>query len=527
LDWKKLQNGSAIRGIAIEGVEGENVNLTPAVVHRLGQAFVVWLKKQITPPEHLSVAVGIDARLSGKSLKKAFLAGVCTKGAIAFDCGMASTPALFMSTVDPGRSVTAGVMITASHLPFNQNGLKFFTKNGSVNKRGVSKILEIAEELAIIEMGTLEWQKETRQLQQNNLLCLPYSLEQQKKYPIKQWDFLSTYTEKLVHYIRQGVAAENYLQPLSGLHIVVDAGNGAGGFFVSKILEPLGAITTGSQFLKPDGSFPHHNPNPKDVEAIAEVAKIVKEQQADMGILLNGDVNRSALVDRQGNLIHKNKLIALIGSIVLKEHPESTIVTDSITSDGLHWFIEHNLKGKHRRFKRGYKNVINESIRLNVMGRESWLAIDTSGHVALKENYFLDDGIYLIVKLLIEAACLKKEGKELAVLLEKLKEPAESKKMRFTITTEQFRDYGKQVLNELSQTIALEKEWEIEQPNEEGIRIRCKKAEEQGWFLLRLSPQSNRMPLDIESEVKGGVQKITQHLLPLLADFKNLQMPTA
>lgn len=122
---------------------------------------------------------------------------------------------------------------------------------------------------------------------------------------------------------------------------------------------------------------------------------------------------------------------------------------------------------------------------------------------------------------------LKKEGKELAVLLEKLKEPAESKKMRFTITTEQFRDYGKQVLNELSQTITLEKEWEIEQPNEEGIRIRCKKAEEQGWFLLRLSPQSNRMPLDIESEVKGGVQKITQHLLPLLADFKNLQMPTA
>jgi phosphomannomutase len=72
-------------------------------------------------------------------------------------------------------------------------------------------------------------------------------------------------------------------------------------------------------------------------------------------------------------------LIALISAIVLREHPGSTIVTDSITSDGLTQFIETELKGVHHRFKRGYKNVINESIRLNQEGQDSWLAIETSG----------------------------------------------------------------------------------------------------------------------------------------------------
>ena len=71
-------------------------------------------------------------------------------------------------------------------------------------------------------------------------------------------------------------------------------------------------------------------------------------------------------------------MIAMISAIVLQEHPGSTVVTDSITSDGLTQFIEH-LGGKHHRFKRGYKNVINESIRLNESGTESWLAIETSG----------------------------------------------------------------------------------------------------------------------------------------------------
>jgi phosphomannomutase len=102
-------------------------------------------------------------------------------------------------------------------------------------------------------------------------------------------------------------------------------------------------------------------------------------------------------------------LIALISAIILEEHSNSIIVTDSITSNGLKEFIEEKLGGVHHRFKRGYKNVINEAIRLNKEGKESYLAIETSGHAALKENYFLDDGAYLIAKILIKMAKLKLE----------------------------------------------------------------------------------------------------------------------
>ena len=82
--------------------------------------------------------------------------------------------------------------------------------------------------------------------------------------------------------------------------------------------------------------------------------------------------------------------------------------------------------GVHHRFKRGYKNVINEAIRLNAAGEYTPLAIETSGHAALKENYFLDDGAYLITRLLIALAKAAKQGKNLSALIADLKMPAEA-----------------------------------------------------------------------------------------------------
>jgi phosphomannomutase len=144
-------------------------------------------------------------------------------------------------------------------------------------------------------------------------------------------------------------------------------------------------------------------------------------------------------------------LIALISAVVLREHPGSIIVTDSITSDGLTKFIEDDHNGIHHRFKRGYKNVINEAIRLNSEGKESWLAIETSGHAALKENYFLDDGAYLVAKLLVEMAILKTHNQDLTDLIKGLVVPVESKEYRFSISEENFVEYGKEVIQNLTE----------------------------------------------------------------------------
>ncbi|BAT96795.1 hypothetical protein VIGAN_09009800 [Vigna angularis var. angularis] len=94
------------------------------------------------------------------------------------------------------------------------------------------------------------------------------------------------------------------------------------------------------------------------------ITQAVLDNKADLGIIFDTDVDRSAAVDFTGREFNRNRLIALMAAIVLEEHPGTTIVTDSVTSDGLTTFIEKKLGGKHHRFKRGYKNVIDEAIRL-------------------------------------------------------------------------------------------------------------------------------------------------------------------
>ncbi|TVQ13622.1 MAG: phosphomannomutase/phosphoglucomutase [Leptolyngbya sp. DLM2.Bin27] len=486
--WATLQNGSDIRGVALAGVAGEAVNLTPAVVTTLGKAFATWLSAALDRPlDELTIAIGRDSRLSGPDLMGAAIAGMASLGCRVLDVAMASTPAMFMATVLPEFACHGAIMMTASHLPFNRNGLKFFTRQGGLGKGDISRILELAEQ-GKFPTATAPGLVESR-------------------------DLIGVYAAGLVQQMRQSVNhPEHYDQPLQGLNIVVDAGNGAGGFFASQVLEPLGADTTGSQFLDPDGTFPNHVPNPENEAAMTSICQAVVAQGADFGIIFDTDVDRGAAVDHQGRELNRNRLIALIAAIVLQEHPGTTIVTDSITSDGLTQFIETELGGIHHRFKRGYKNVINEAVRLNEAGQPSWLAIETSGHGAMKANYFLDDGAYLVSQLLVELAKTRLAGKQLTDLIAPLQAPEESEEFRLKIQTPDFKTCGSGVIEQLQAFIATQPDWAVVPNNYEGVRVACQSPAEKGWFLLRLSLHDPVLPLNIESNVPGGVAKIAQRL---------------
>jgi len=494
-NWKVLQNGSDIRGVAVEGVKGEDVNLTFDIVKRLANSFVEWLKQNNIANTPV-IAVGTDSRISGKELKNAFISGIIEMGYTAIDCNMASTPAMFMSTQLPETDANAGVMITASHLPYNRNGLKFFTKKGGLDKADISSILNIAE---------------NHNFKYNN-----------NKGQQKTFNLIDTYSNWLVKQIQTKTGEE---KPLKKFKIIVDAGNGAGGFFAEKVLQRLGANTLGSQFLEPDGYFPNHVPNPENKEAMESICKAVTNNKADLGIIFDTDVDRSAIVDNNGNPINRNDLVAVASAIILKEHPSSTIVTDSITSKGLTEFIEKELNGIHHRFKRGYKNVINEAIQLNNKGAEAWLAIETSGHAALKENYFLDDGAFLAAKILIEIANLKKNNKTISDLIKNLKRPKESKEFRIKITANDFKNYGNTIIEELTKFSNEQNNWKIVTPNYEGIRVNCNADNEKGWFLLRLSLHDPVLPLNIESDIDNGVENIAQKLIAFFNQFKDIKLP--
>jgi phosphomannomutase len=278
---------------------------------------------------------------------------------------------------------------------------------------------------------------------------------------------------------------------------------------------------TGSQFLDPDGRFPNHIPNPEDGKAMESVCAATVAAGADLGVIFDTDVDRAGLVGADGREINRNRLIALAAAVALTDCPGGTVVTDSVTSDGLKQFIETTLGGRHCRFKRGYKNVIDEARRLCDEGTEAPLAMETSGHAALRENYFLDDGAYLVTRLIIQAAKLKREGKTLSDLIAALPEPAEGVELRFAITAPDFRPAGQLVLDNL-ETYATEQDWRVADDSREGVRVSFGEAEGDGWLLLRLSVHDPVLPLNIESNRPGGCRRIAEAFAPFVAAQRDI-----
>ena len=494
--WKQFKSGTDIRGVAVAGA-GSEVNLTDKAVTAMVNGFICWLsEKKGVPTSSLTIAVGRDSRISGPHILDLAADTMVKAGITVYDCDLASTPAMFMTTVD--MECDGSLQITASHHPYYRNGLKFFTREGGLDSQDIEKILENAQNGIVPEkagFGRREY-------------C----------------DYMNRYAFNLREMIKEEVASDDdYEHPLKGFRIVVDAGNGAGGFYAADVLELLGADVRGSQFLEPDGMFPNHIPNPEDETAMSFICKAVTDNKADLGVIFDTDVDRCGAVDAEGKEINRNRLVALASAIALEDNEGGTIVTDSITSSGLKLFIENELGGKHLRFKRGYKNVINEAVSQNQKGVNCPLAIETSGHAAMRENYFLDDGAYLVTKIIIKMAKLRKEGKKLEAVIEKLAEPVESKEIRIKITEKDFRKCGEKVIKDLFAYAAQQKSFIVAEDNHEGIRVSFDKSNGNGWFLLRLSVHDPIMPLNIESDSKGGVEKIYSKIIPFLETCEGLE----
>jgi len=501
IEWGRLLSGTDVRGKAIE-TDGKKANLTEEAAVGIGFSFVRWLENHLNKDSNeIKVAVGHDSRLSADKLKSALAAGMETAGASVYSAALASTPAMFMSTVLEGHQYDGAIMITASHLPFDKNGFKFFTRSGGLEKENVIEILDIAAE------NEAEFLKE----------------ELVKAESLNEINLISDYAEHIKKIIRKNLSPNvDQKKPLANFKVIVDAGNGSGGFFAEKILRSLGADTEGSQFLEADGNFPNHAPNPEDKEAMHSIQKAVLENKADLGIIFDTDVDRAAVVDSSGQEINRNKLIALAATIVLEENPGATIVTDSVTSVGLKEFIENKLGGVHHRFKRGYKNVINEAQRLEAEGVNTPLAIETSGHAAFKDNYFLDDGAYLIAKVLVKMANLKAdENRKIGDLISDLNEAEIKEEYRMKIKLDDFKEYGQNILADLEEYIKEFEGWEIAPKNYQGLRINCGGND---WFLMRMSLHDPVVVLNVECDKKESLDFILNHIKVFLSNYDKLEL---
>ena len=320
--------------------------------------------------------------------------------------------------------------------------------------------------------------------------------------------------------------------PLDGLRIVLNVGNGSGYFF-NQVLKDCGADVSNSIHLTPDGTFPERSgvPNPEYQPMIEETIDACEECNADIGIMLDTDADRCGFVVprsstsdsgsqlREYDVLNRNRLIALLGVIFSSTSPGCTIVTDSVTSEGLAKFLM-NLGVDHVRFLKGYANVIGKAKELTESGKAlAEVAIETSGHCAMRENGYLDDGTYTAVKIVGLLARITKDKNQnngLFDLISDLEEMDEVREVRMEVTDGSLESTER---NFSHLTSLVEKEcdarndWTLDEDNLEGVRVRL----DSGFFMLRKSLHDPVISLQIEGRDVGSVvETVTKPLLKII-----------
>lgn len=420
-------------------------------------------------------------------------------------------------------------MITASHLPNDRNGFKFFATfaPSGFTRAQIQAIGEMAETYALecLQMDKLRGYSSLKVTSALHVDWMPLYAD-----ALKNAVLLKT----------QGVVQDD-AKPLAGLKLILNPGNGAGGFF-QAVLEDLGADVSASIHLEPDGSFPNGIPNPEDVKMLQQTLSVCEGEQADLGIMLDTDADRCGFVaPRNINVdtgvrsnyeaLNRNRLIALMGFIFAKEKPGCAVVTDSVTSEGLSVFLKDKLGLHHIRYIKGYANVIGKARQLTASGEvNAELAIETSGHCAMRENWYLDDGTYTAVKivsLLAQQRAVDLFNDQSSTLLDlisdmsELDEVCELRMSTIDATLDTMEEIFVHCTSEIERFCSTSNAWKVDQENLEGVRLRL--GSKGQFFMLRKSLHDPIISLQIEAQSKEEARTlIVKPLIKLLEANENI-----
>ncbi len=280
---------------------GDDAVITEKMAYAIGQAFAGWLmKKKGLSPDNCIIGVGTDSRTTGKALRKQVLMGILSKEVYVADCDKVSTPTLQTSITFPETRYDGAVMITAGQKPAEYNGFQFFYKQGQLSNDDLTELMVQAQE---IHDATTD-----------ETLEAPLPVEDTH---YSDMDMQSLYSAIMGMNICDGVAAKQYDYPLDGLHIIVDAGNGVGRFLVNDILKPLGAKTTGSLSVKPNGAFPDRVIDLSDDSSLAPIRKSMATKKGRMGLVIDPDASHFSAVDANGDVICQNEDITKMYKLII------------------------------------------------------------------------------------------------------------------------------------------------------------------------------------------------------------------
>ena len=427
-----------IRGVA-------DRDLTTEAVTLIGKAYGTFLRRD----KKYTIAIGRDVRVSSNRIHDAFLKGVLSTGLHVMDLGLTTTAALYFAIHYLAQD--GGVMITGSHNPPDQNGLKMCIGTASLFGTQIQELKKMIERQDFLTgNGILS----TREI-------LPDYFE---------------YLFKLFHFKRK-------------LKVVVDCGNGMTGLIAPKLFEKFGHQIF-PLYTELDGRFPNHPADPSEPENLHDCIAAVKKYKADIGLAFDGDGDRVGVIDHEGNIIPGDKLLILFSRSILKENPGATILADVKCSNLLFQDVEKH-GGRAIMWKTGHS-----LIKAKMKEEGALLAGEMSGHMFFRHRWFgFDSGIYGACRTL---EILDRENKTIPELLKDVPQTVATPEIRVECPDEiKFKVIQKATEN-------LKRRYKV--VDIDGARVEFP----DGWGLVRASNTQPVLVMRFEAQTQKRLDEIRQ-----------------
>ncbi|MCH9674518.1 MAG: phosphomannomutase/phosphoglucomutase [Gammaproteobacteria bacterium] len=450
------------RAYDIRGVVGESLNADH--IRALGQA----IGSEAYDRGQQAVVVGRDGRTSSPELQAALVEGLKSTGRDVIDIGLVPTPVLYFATFY--LNTGSGVMVTGSHNEPEYNGLKIMLGGETLFDD------ELLALRARIQTGN--FQAGEGNYQEMDLIA----------------EYIRTVSEDIP------VALGNAYK------LVVDCGNGAAGVVGPKLFRALGHDVV-ELYCDIDGTFPNHSPDTSVDENLVGLIGAVAEESADLGVAFDGDGDRIAVVDGEGNIVRADRLMMLYARDTLTRNPGASIVYDVKCTSRLGAVIS-KLGGNPIMWKTGHSYM-----KRKLVESEAVLAGELSGHIFFKDRWYgFDDALYAAARLLEIFMSMNRSPTE---ILQKLPAGLGTPELRIAVSTEQHRALGAH----FDSTVQMEG---ATISTIDGIRADF----QDGWGLMRTSNTGSLLVLRFEAKDADALERIQGLFKDTLLQFDpGLELP--
>ena len=438
----------------------------PDLSREVGTAFVEVLGIRSSDGGAGRIVVGHDMRPTGPDLVAAFFDGVTAAGVDVVNIGLCSTDGLYFAS---GRLDIPGAMFTASHNPAEYNGIKL-CRAGAAPVGQASGLSQIREMLESENLPKYDG---------------PFGAASSQ-------DMLAAYAQ----YLRELVPLDTCRQ----LKVVIDTGNGMGGFTVPAVLGdeilPVLPLEIDAMYFELDGTFPNHEANPIDPENLRDLQKRVLEVGADIGLAFDGDADRCFVVDEKGGIVDPSTLTALIATRELAKVPGSTIIHNLITSRAVPEIVIEN-GGTAVRTRVGHS-----FIKATMAETGAIFGGEHSGHFYFRDFWNADSGMLAAMHALA-ALGETPESTTLSELLEPYLRYVMSGEINTKVTD------AKAVVANIKSEFA---DRAIEIDELDGLTVSL----EAGWFNVRSSNTEPLLRLNVEASSQNEMITIRDSVLSMM-----------